>query len=192
VDAVLHTTWSPIITKRDMFVTFNDDSSSFIHPQVKMSAVTTFLADTVALISESKHDFIARMTCPEDSNLDIYFVEGSSCHPSTESGLPPLKVYATRHFNGTSKPRFDCIKILLTETDPNRNEIISNAFAQVLRILAIHCLHEDKMNVFFVVTVLGSKEKMRGDKYLPYELLEYEKICNLKLSNQKNSFTLEY
>jgi hypothetical protein len=38
------------------------------------------------------------------------------------------------------------------------------------------------MNVFFVVTVLESKEKTRGDKYFPYELHGYENICNLKLS----------
>jgi hypothetical protein len=33
---------------------------------------------------------------------------------------------------------------------------------------------------------------MRGDEYLPYELLGYQKICNLKLSNQKYSFAQEY
>jgi hypothetical protein len=65
----------------------------------------------------------------------MYFVEGVSCHPSTESGLPPFKVYTTRDFNDTSTPRFDCIEILLTETDASGNEIISNAFAQVLGIL---------------------------------------------------------
>jgi hypothetical protein len=107
-----------------------------------MSAVTTLLADTVALISESKSDLIARMTCPELSDLEMYVVEGVSCHPATESGLPPFKVYATRHF--TSTPRFDCIEILLTETDANGNDIISNAFAQVLGILVVNCLGEDK------------------------------------------------
>jgi hypothetical protein len=30
-------------------------------------------------------------------------------------------------------------------------------------ILVVHCLDEDKMNIFFVVTVLESKEKTRGD-----------------------------
>jgi hypothetical protein len=74
----------------------------------------------------------------------------------------------------------------------NGNDIISNAFAQVLGIFVVNCLGEDKMHIFFVVTVLESKEKMRGDKYLPYELLGYQKICNLKLSNQKYSFAQEY
>ena len=196
VDDVSHTAWSPIVTNREMWITFHDDgwylrddsSSSFIHPDVRMSAVTTLLADTVALISESKSDLIARMTCPELSDLEMYFVEGVSCHPATESGLPPFKVYATRHFNGTSTPRFDCIEILLTETDANGKDIISNAFAQVLGIFVVNCLGEDKMHIFFVVTVLESKENTRGDKYLPYDLLGYQKNMQLEIVEPENFY----
>jgi hypothetical protein len=36
----------------------------------------------------------------------------------------------------------------------NGNDIISNAFAQVLGIFVVNCLGEDKMHIFFVVTVL--------------------------------------
>jgi hypothetical protein len=63
-----------------------------------------------------------------------------------------------------------------------------NAFVQVLEILVVYCLDEDKMNVFFVVTVLESKEKTRGDKYFPYELLGYEKHMQLEIVEPKNFF----
>ena len=54
--------------------------------------------------------------------------------------------------------------------------------------MAVHSLDDNQINFFFIVTLLECKEKTRGDKYLPYELLGYDTNMTLEIVETENFF----
>jgi hypothetical protein len=134
--------------------------STFLHPLIDMSTVTNLLITEVTTFSDFHHDLIAKMTCPDENGLHIYFIKGISCKPSSSSGLSSFQVYATTKFSKDCKPRFDCVEVECAAEDGN------SAFelAQILGIIAVVDDHNDAVTFLLIVTYLSMCPKTNSDR----------------------------